>query len=625
MIQDVINFLSSYWWIFALVALLPFSKLIFGWVFIGDNENGIVIRKWGGGNLPPGNIIATNKESGVWADMLSPGLKFWYWPWMYSVEKQKITEVPVGKVAYIEAIDGKPLDPGVILARVTVSDCNGFQDAVNFLKTGQKGVQLNYIPNGQYRINTKLFKVTICDAVEIPAGKIGIVTTSDGAPLSQNEIAGRIVDGHENFQHAEKFISAGGSRGLQEQVLQSGRYFINDRFAKVEIRELTKVEVGQCAVVNSFIGAKGSDVSGEGFKHGNIVSVGNRGIWAETLDPGLHSINPMLQKVILVPTTNIVLNWDTELTGEHDLDNGLNTITLRSKDGFSFTLKLAQVLHISNKTAPKVIARFGSIENLVNQVLEPVVGTYFRNSAQTRDALEFIDQRTTIQSEAKSHIDAELEKYDIDGVDTLIGEIVPPVELMKIKSEQKIAQEQSSMFDMQKASELRRKDFVASKTAADMEKNRTEADYGKQIAQLNADANVITNKGNAEAAKAKADGDAYVFTTVGTAQAKNITEVGAAEAGVILKKTEAMGQEQFAIVQVFEQISKGNIKITPEILVQGASGGDSGVSGMLASLLGSKMLEGGFQKISDQTKVPAVKDKEKSPDSNQSSEIDEKK
>jgi uncharacterized membrane protein YqiK len=40
--------------------------------------------------------------------------------------------------------------------------------------------------------------------------------------------------------------------------------------------------------------------------------------------------------------------------------------------------------------APKVIARFGNMNNLVSQVLEPTIGNYFRNSAQDSDVIAFL-------------------------------------------------------------------------------------------------------------------------------------------------------------------------------------------------------------------------------------------
>ena len=93
----------------------------------------------------------------------------------------------------------------------------------------------------------------------------------------------------------------------------AGRYFINPMFATVEIKPMTAVPIANVGVVIAYVGEPGKDVTGDTFKHGNIVSKGEKGVWNEPLDPGMYPINPYTQKVELVPTANVVLNWaDTE-------------------------------------------------------------------------------------------------------------------------------------------------------------------------------------------------------------------------------------------------------------------------------------------------------------------------
>ena len=117
--------------------------------------------------------------------------------------------------------------------------------------------------------------------------------------------------------------------------------------------------------------------------------------------PGKYPINPFTHKVEIVPTANIVLNWATGKTEAHKLDEKLSTITVRSSDGFTFNLDVSQIIHVPRNDAPKVIARFGTMANLVTQVLEPTIGNYFRNAAQTSDVIEFLKKRSERQAEAK--------------------------------------------------------------------------------------------------------------------------------------------------------------------------------------------------------------------------------
>ena len=70
----------------------------------------------------------------------------------------------------------------------------------------------------------------------------------------------------------------------------------------------------------------------------------------------------------------------------------------------------------------KVIARFGAMDALVTQVLEPTIGNYFRNAAQGSDIIDFLKSRSLRQEEARSAISAALREYNVGAVDTLIGD-----------------------------------------------------------------------------------------------------------------------------------------------------------------------------------------------------------
>ena len=61
---------------------------------------------------------------------------------------------------------------------------------------------------------------------------------------------------------------------------------------------------------------------------------------------------------------------------------------------------MSQIIHIGMKKAPRVISRVGSMQNLVDHVLQPTVANYFRNSAQEVTVLEFLSARSERQKEA---------------------------------------------------------------------------------------------------------------------------------------------------------------------------------------------------------------------------------
>jgi uncharacterized membrane protein YqiK len=616
-----------YWWIAAIILCLALYKLIlrflFGMVIVPEDRIGLVTKKFVlfGSNreLPDGRIIATGGEAGFQAKTLAPGLYFWKWVWQYDVTMEKFTVIPEGKIGLILSKDGGPIPTGNILARRV--ECDNFQDAAKFLSGGgQRGRQAQYMTAGSYRINTMLFTISITEMVRIQESMVGIVTTLDGQPIEAGQIAGKMVEGHNNFQDFDAFIGNGGNRGLQPQVVLAGSYNLNPWAVQVEEIPMMEIPIGYVGVVISYVGKEGKDLTGADFKHGNIVEKGNKGVWLEPLGPGKYPINKYIMKVESVPTTNLVLNWASARSEAHNLDKNLSTITVRSKDGFPFNLDVAQIIHVPTTEAPKVIARFGNMVNLVSQVLEPTIGNYFRNSAQDSDVIAFLSSRKERQSSAKQHIKQVLDEYNVNAVDTLIGDIVPPESLMKTLTDRKIAEEQKITYETQKKAQETRQGMEKETAIADMQKDIVKAQQSVEIAERTANATVkkaegdasgvklavgaeaeairLRAHGQAEATMAQAQAESEATKLKASAQAEQISLTGAAEAGKILaigKSTaeayelavKALGGENFTRYKITEELSKGGIKLIPDILIGGGSNGGSALDG----LLGLKLME----------------------------------
>ncbi len=620
------NVLLNYWWVILIVLCLLLYKFIlrflFGMVIVPEDRIGLVTKKFvlvgKHRELPDGRIIATNGEAGFQAKTLAPGLYFWKWFWQYSVTMEAFTVIPEGKIGLILAKDGAEIPTGNILG--TAVDSDNFQDATKFLTNGgQRGRQTTYITAGSYRINTMLFQISVTDMIRIQESMVGIVTTLDGMPIEGGQIAGKLIEGHNNFQNFDSFIKNGGNRGLQPQVILAGSYNLNPWAIQIEETPMTEIPIGFVGVVISYIGGEGQDLTGADFKHGNIVEKGYKGVWLEPLGPGKYPINKYIMKVEMVPTTNLVLNWASARSEAHNLDKNLSTITVRSKDGFPFNLDVAQIIHVPTTEAPKVIARFGNMVNLVSQVLEPTIGNYFRNSAQDSDVIAFLSTRKERQESAKAHIRKVLDEYNVNAVDTLIGDIVPPESLMKTLTDRKLAEEQKVTYETQKKAQETRQGMEKETAIADMQKDIVKAQQSVEIAERTANATVKKSEGDAtgvklavgaeaeatklrayaeaESTKARAQADSEAIKLRASAQAEQITLTGNAEAGKILavgKSTaeayelavKAIGGENFTKYKITEELAKGNVKLIPDVLI-GGNGNGSAMEG----LLGLKLME----------------------------------
>src|SRR5215470_11135121 len=217
-------------WIFigiaVLIVVLVIAKRYF--VNVGAREIAIKERRYMGERMPPGRVVATEGEVGIQADVLKPGLHFIKFPFEKVVRKVPLIEIGADELGIIEAVDGEPMPPGRIFAPDRAQNAhNNFQDPIAFIKSGGvKGIQLRTLPPGLWPIHPYLFRVSVAKTTVIPQGKVGIVTSADGAQLDPGRLLAKAIDNHHDFQNAELFISSGGQKGPQVDILTPGTYRI---------------------------------------------------------------------------------------------------------------------------------------------------------------------------------------------------------------------------------------------------------------------------------------------------------------------------------------------------------------------------------------------------------------
>jgi len=588
--------MTIFGWVLAALGLAGIVMWSGLWM-IRETQAGLVVKRFGP-PLPSGRIIALNGEAGYQARLLAPGWHFGLWRWQFKVIKVPVTIVRPGEIALVVAADGEAIPAERVLGRAVA--CDNFQDADGFLRNhGERGRQIAVLTAGTYRINPALFEVvTPANAVrydmspddlhvyEISPDRVGIVTMHDGRPISAGDLAGPVVAGHDSFQRGQTFIDASGCRGLQEEVLLSGSWNLNPWLVRVEPIALTEIPIGYVGVVVSYVGKEHLDVSGDGFRHGDLVERGRKGVWVEPLLPGKHPLNTRVMKVELVPTTNIVLNWANR-TEAHQYDERLSSILVRSKDGFSFSLDVAQIIHIGMKNAPRVISRVGSMQNLVDHVLQPTVGNYFRNSAQQVTVLEFLSARSDRQREAFENIRKAIEAYDVECIDTLIGDIVPPAELMKTQTDRKIAAELERTYDAQREAQVKRQALERETAVANLQNDVVRSEQMVRIAQQNAMAVSESAKGEANATRTRAEAQGAAVRLTGEGEAASIRAVGSAKAEAYRQGIEAVGANGYTAMQLASILGENHVKLVPDVAVSGD--GASGIAtAMVARILASE-------------------------------------
>lgn len=594
--------------------------------YIPNNRVGVVEKLFSlKGSIEQG-IIALHGEAGYQPWVLRGG---WHimWPFIYSIHKVPLVTISQGSLGYVFARDGATLAPEQALgSNVTATN---FEDVTDFLSNGgQKGPQRKILREGTYAINLAQFVIVTRDTLylhdmdegddavfrqmaEIISARggfepviikdqddsLGVVTVHDGPSLPEGEIIAPVVGRdpkspdlfHNNFQNPEIFLRAGGRRGRQYQVLVEGTYFINRLFATVEITPKTIVEVGQVGVVVSYTGEAGLDVSGDEYKHGELVKQGTRGVWEAPLLPGKYPFNTYAGKVIMVPTTNFILKWKKSESASHKFDENLSEVSLITKDAFEPSLPLSVVVHIDYKKAPLVIQRFGDIKRLVEQTLDPMVSAYFKNIGQTKTLIELLQQRSEIQRISSKEMKDKFAHYNLELEEVLIGTPTSGNNqqteqiLVQLRSRQ-IAEEQVETYSRQEKAASKEKALREAEARAQQQQVLTESDISISIQE---------NQGKAEYQRALQQ--ASQIRALAEAEAERAARVGIAQAMATEEQVRAYGGPQFQVLQQVinrfsEAIEKSGVAVVPRVVIGGNGHGNgdsrpSSGSNILESLI----------------------------------------
>ncbi|WP_010251246.1 SPFH domain-containing protein [Acetivibrio cellulolyticus] len=633
--------------IVSIILVLFLVWKIIGLRIIPNNKIGIVEKWWSTKGSLNEQIIALNGEAGYQPEVLRGGIHF-RTPLQYKVHIVPLVTIPQGQIGYVFARDGKPLEPTQTLGCI-VPDSNNFQSTRDFIVNGgQRGPQRGIIREGTYAFNLAQFMVITEEKVYyLPMGTagehetinrmtetlreragfrpivisgsddmIGIVTIHDGPSLNKDDIIAPTVGDnsanseiyHNNFQDPEKFLKAGGFRGRQHQVLVDGTYFINRLFATVEFINKTIIEVGFVGVVISYIGPKGSDYSGEEYKHGELVENGYRGVWREPLMPGKYAFNTYAGKIVRIPTTNIILKWISNQTGNHRYDENLKEVSLITKDAFEPSLPLSVVMHIDYKKAPLVIQRFGDIKMLVDQTLDPMVSAYFKNIGQTKTLIQIIQDRNEIQETSSNEMKLKFNHYSLELEEVLIGTPSSSANDNKIEQiltqlrDRQVALEQVETYSQQQKAADKERELKESEAKAAQQRLLTESDINIQI-QANQgkaeyqrslqEASKIKAIADAEASKIKSisQGEAAKIKAIAEAEAEREAKVGIGKAMAIEEQVRAYGGSRYQLVQDIMNrftaaIEKSGVDLVPKTVINMGSSEGGNITNAFELLLG---------------------------------------
>jgi uncharacterized membrane protein YqiK len=168
---------------------------------------------------------------------------------------------------------------------------------------------------------------------------------------------------------------------------------------------------------------------------------------------------------------------------------------------------------------------------------------------------------------------------------------VPPAELMKTLTDQKVAEREVETYGAQRLAEVARQELEGARAEADSRTRVVTAKRDVEVANEEAAAAIARARGEAESKTINAAADARVMQVTGAAQAGKIEAIGKAEAEVQKLKVDSIGQDGYARIQIATALAEHNIALVPEILVSGAGGSAVHGAGIVDALLGVMLKE----------------------------------
>jgi hypothetical protein len=240
--------------------------------------------------------------------------------------------------------------------------------------------------------------------------------------------------------------------------------------------------------------------------------------------------------------------------------------------------------------------------------------------------LELLHDRQTIQEEARQKLRDKFHEFDIECVDVLIGKPDPREDDTKIETllEQlrlrQLSSEQVETFEQQRIAADKRRVLYEAEALAAMQTQVTNARVQVEVAQSNgeaelalarkkaeqtvvfADADLARSRRQAEQTVMLAEAEAKRDELTGHGQAKQIAQVGLAEASVLHKHIASYGDPRlYALSIVAEHLAHSSQPLVPErmFLAAGSNGHETeaghqlsaGLLGTLINLLVAEKLE----------------------------------
>ncbi|MCF7847234.1 MAG: hypothetical protein K9M45_00165 [Kiritimatiellales bacterium] len=431
-------------------------------------------------------------------------------------------EPGAGEIAVLIRKTGDNLPPGQVIA----------------LEEGQKGIQLDVLSEGRYFRNPYTWSWRMERILDVPAGKLGVMTRLYGDELPPGKI-----------------IAEDGQRGIMQEILRPGKYRINPYAFHVALFAAINITPGHVGVVTALTGQDvlNNELPPE-VRNTFMVGEGLKGVSSWLLDPGTHYLNPYMNNVVEVNIQSQLFKM-----------SGKDVINFLTMDGFTVTVEGRIEYGIERDEAAFLTHRVGDMGDVIKKLILPRARGFSRIEGSKHPAVNFIvgETRQKFQSDLEAHLRAKSKGWGIDIKAVMVSKIIVPDEIASINRDRELAVQDAAKYEQQIVQAISQAELTKQEMLAVQNREKVEADTKRIRAVIDAEQDqavrLISAQKELDVAKVEYEAalfqsEAIVLTADGEKDA--IKAQNEAEAVVLENRVKALGgADNFARYTLYEKIA----------------------------------------------------------------------
>ena len=355
-------------------------------------------------------------------------------------------EPGAGQIAVLIRKTGENLPAGQVIA----------------LTEKQKGIQLDVLSEGRYFRNPYTWSWKIQRILDVPAGKLGVMTRLYGDELPPGEI-----------------IAEDDQRGIVQEILRPGKYRINPYAFNVALFDAINIRPGHAGVMTALTGKdvlnnEVPDVDRNTF----MVEEGLKGVLARVLDPGTYYLNPYIYNTV-----------EVNLQSQRFEMSGKDVINFLTMDGFTVTVEGTIEFGIERNEAAFLAHRVGDMDDIIKKLILPRARGFSRIEGSKHPAVNFIvgETRQKFQSDLESHLRAKSKGWGVDIKSVLVRKIIVPDEIASINRDRELAVQDVAKYEQQIVQAKSKAELTKQEMLAIQNREKVEADTKRIRAVIDAE------------------------------------------------------------------------------------------------------------------------------------------